>query len=744
MNKKLIGVVIVCLLATCLLVACANSTDENTQTPVKLDVPTISLDGNVVTWDAVANAGKYIVSVDDETVEVTDTSYVIVMSAPGTKVVKVKAVAADTSKYTDSDYSQSVTYTLSVQTLATPSLSVSGTQVSWEAVNNAIAYDVYVDDAETAVRVTSTVYDMSQAAVGSHTVKVMAIAGSAFYENSALSEAATVTIDPAQLATPVVTANDNIFIWATIPNASGYEVFVDGVSVGVQVETRYELVANEYRVYKVAVKALSDNEEFVDSSVSVEVVYEHVKPTLSAPILSVENGVVSWLANANAAEYKVFVNGDEVATVSATSYTIVEPGVYSVRVMAIAADPDNYSDSALSDAIQFEIKAPTSLSEPLYAYSPHLVERIGRMYVLGIANEDNYNLLSDAYKDTLDNYVDNYLCNMPVGEDWTDADFAPYAWMLEEVTDYTGTVGVVAGEKIYRIRLTDGTYLSVAKNNHIGTGGDYITSSVYVENDIWQYWQIVKIADGGPNDYYIYNVGHDYDWYAIRGNAVTDALTDTTRNDGGAELYPMDDSNRAWFVYTLVNVDGAVFDEVAVEDYSGDFVMHNFSTGKVYGFTDGDVSLKQIADYSTDGNDAQFTWTFEKVDYENMTNVYRIRLADGNYLTYGTAYRYEAKTLNEDTSIPEGQAQLFVINPVHGVKNGFNIGHIYDGSFIDGNDGQTRYYALDGAGSYILCVCGAVSTGKITSPTSVFSFSRHYKIQFVIPLIRRGRTAAEF
>ena len=110
MNKKLIGVVIVCLLATCLLVACANSTDENTQTPVKLDVPTISLDGNVVTWDAVANAGKYSVSVDDETVEVTDTSYVIVMSAPGTKVVKVKAVAADTSKYTDSDYSQTVTY----------------------------------------------------------------------------------------------------------------------------------------------------------------------------------------------------------------------------------------------------------------------------------------------------------------------------------------------------------------------------------------------------------------------------------------------------------------------------------------------------------------------------------------------------------------------------------------------------------------------------------------------------------
>ena len=724
MNKKLISVIVVCLLVTCLFVACNDKTDGNTQKPVKLAAPVLTLDDNVVTWSAVTNADKYIVSVDDETIETADTSYVIIMSAPGTKVIKVKAVANDSAKYADSDYSQAVTYVLSVQTLAAPVLSVNGTQVSWNAVANAIAYDVFVDDAETAVRVNGTSYDMSQASVGTHTVQVMAIAGSAFYENSSLSVAASVTIDPAQLATPIVTADGNVFKWAAIPDASGYEVFVNGVSVGVQTETGYELNATEYRVYKVTVKAISDSKDFTDSELSAEAIYEHVKPTLAAPILSVDDGVVSWLANANASGYKVFANDELVATISETSYAFTEPGNYIVRVMAIAADPDNYFDSLLSDAVQFEIKAPTSLSEPLYAYSPHLIERIGRMYVLGIADRDNYNMLSPSYQETLDNYIDNYLCNMPVGDDWTDADFAPYAWMLEEVTDYTGTIGVIAGEKIYRIRLTDGTYLSVAKNNHLGTGGDYITSSVYVENDIWQYWQVVKIAEGGPNDYYIYNVGHSYDWYAIRGNAVTDALTDTTRNDGGAELYPMDDSNREWFVYTLVNVEGVDFDDVAVEDYSGEVVMHNFETKKVYGFTSGDVALKQIADYAPDANGDDFVWTLEKADYEGMTNVYRIRLADGNYLAYGTNYRYESKALVSDTTLPEGQAQLFVINPVHGVKNGFTIGHIYDGTFIDTNDGQLRYYALDGAGDgiYVMRQWGSIDWKNRLSNIWIFDF----------------------
>lgn len=697
MRNKVIGILVVCILIACVLTACS---DGNTVPgPTKLATPAVTIAGNVVSWDAVADADGYVVDVNGKEVSVAETSYTVLLDAPGSVQIKVKAFSENKSAFSDSDYSAPVTYALEVVKLAVPVPQVNGTQISWEPVENAFIYQVEFDG-EISTQ-TQTVYDFSDAAVGEHTFVVKAVAGSPLYSDSEFSESLSVTVHPTQLATPHVMANDNVFIWETVANASEYEVFVDGESVCIQSETRYELVPTEYRVYKVAVKALSGNEDFTDSEISAEAVYEHIKPTLSAPVLSVDNGVVSWISNANAAQYKVF-NGEElVATVTENSYTFTEYGVYNVSVMAIAADPDNYFDSPLSAPISFEIKAPTSLAKPFYVYSPHLEERLGRKYLLGIADQNNYNILSDAYKETLDTYVDNYLANMPVGDDWTDSDFAPYAWMLEEVTDYTGTVGVIAGEKIYRIRLTNGTYLSVAKNNHLRTNGDYLTSSVFVENDIWQYWQIVKIADGGPNDYFIYNVGHSYDWYAIRGNAITDALTDTTRNDGGAELYPMDDGNRAWFVYTLINVEGAVFDEVAVEDYSGEVVVHNFETNKVYGFTEGDVALKQIADYSIDGIGEEFIWTLEKVEYENMNNVYRIRLADGDYLTYGSGYKYEARALNEDITVPEGQAQLFVLNPVHGVKNGFNIGHILDGSFTDGNDGQTRYYALDGAGDGI-------------------------------------------
>lgn len=772
MRNKVIGILVVCILIACVLTACS---DGNTVLgPTKLATPAVTIAGNVVSWDAVADADGYVVDVNGKEVSVAETSYTVLLDAPGSVQIKVKAFSENKSVFSDSDYSAPVTYALEVVKLAAPIPQVNGTQISWEPVENAFIYQVEFDG-EISTQ-TQTVYDFSDAAVGEHTFVVKAVAGSAFYADSEPSQLITVTIDPVKLSTPyvqvndyvvswsavdnavsyeikfddetftqtetsydfsdasvgthtfsvkavagsddfvdseycapitvtitpvklstpVVVADENVFSWDAVENAASYEVFVDGVSVGIQTELNYVLNATEYKVYRISVKAIAGSDRFSDSDISSEAVYEKVKPTLSVPVLSVDGSTVSWEANPDAASYKVYADGVVIATVEETSYTFTEPGTYSVQVSAIASDPDSYADSGLSDAVKVTVLAPIDFDKPFYVYSPHLAERVGQKYVLGIADETNYSTLPEAYRNTLDTSIDNYLCNLPTSPNWTDEQYGDYAWMLEEVTDYTGTIGVIDGVKIYRIRLTDGTYLSVAKNNHIGTGGDYLTSSEYYENDIWQYWQFVKIQDGDINDYYIYNVGHNYDWYAIRGNAVTDALTDTNRSDGGAELYPMDSNNKEWFVYTLVNVDGAQFEEVKHTDYSGEVVFHNLQTKKLYGFEEGDVNLKQITDYSADAVTDDFVWTLERVDYNGMSNVYRIKLADGSYLAYGEGYRFKATSLIEDTSTAEGQCQLFVLNQVHGVKNGFYIGHIFDGTFVDGNDGQTRYYCLDG------------------------------------------------
>lgn len=691
--KKATLLLAVCMLVVCFFVACDNGTPPTE--PVPLGTPQVSLSGDSVVWGAVENAEGYAVEINGTEYRTDGLFYKIRLSAPGSAEVRVKALASDGSGFVDGSWSETLTYTFSAIKLAPPELTVNGNNVSWQSIQGASEYEIFIDGTSQG-RQSETVYALVDVHAGKYSVTVKAIAASVFYTDSELSAAVEVVIEPTVLNTPVLQADGTRFFWTSIDGAVGYEVYVNGESAGVVNGTEYVLEPTEYRIYKVRVKALAGDPDHTDSALSAEMTYERVKPVIAAPVLYVdeESGTVSWEAVDGAGSYRIFLNGEEKEIVTDTFYTPEEYGEYSVRVQAVAQDPENYADSELSSAVTVLLTAPADLSKPFYVYSKHLIERIGAKYVMGIADDDNYDTLSDAYKATLDNNIDNYLCNMPTGENWTDEDYAAYAWLLEEVTDYTGTTGVIPGEKIYRIRLTDGTYLSVAKNNHIGTSNDYITSSVYVKNDIWQYWQFVKAENGGRDEYYIYNIGHGWDW-----GRTNDFLTDTSRNDGGAELYPMDEATREWFPYTVVNVDGAVFDETAVEDYSGKVVFHNFGTGKVYGFSEGDVALKQLADWSADEDGGEFTWTLEKVDYDGMTNVYRIRLADGRYLTYGTGYVYEAHNLVDDISTPQGQAQLFVLDPVHGVKNGFKIGHIYDGTFIDSNDGQMRYYALDGAGN---------------------------------------------
>lgn len=106
--KKIINLIFI-FVALLLLGSCNNSQEEN---PTKLAIPTITLNNNVVSWNTVDNATGYIVSKNniEEAVQ-TLTSYTISDTALGDYVIKVKAVSTN-SKYEDSDYSNSVTYTI--------------------------------------------------------------------------------------------------------------------------------------------------------------------------------------------------------------------------------------------------------------------------------------------------------------------------------------------------------------------------------------------------------------------------------------------------------------------------------------------------------------------------------------------------------------------------------------------------------------------------------------------------------
>lgn len=568
--------------------------------------------------------------------------------------------------------------------LATPIVTVESNVVTWQAVENATEYEIFVNGTSVGRQKTLS-YTVTETTAGDYNVTIKALSDNTLYTASEISKEVTVTILPGKLLAPVIRVNGLTFAWSAISHAAKYEVYVDGELVKTQTELEYTLVPTQYKTYSVQVKAISEDANFVSSELSAAQTYTHSKAKVSAPILEVDGESISWIVSDKVSSYEVYVDGELAATVTEGKYNMDSDncGVYSVYVKAIAADQENYDDN-ISDVVSITVEAVTDLSKPVYVYSKNLMERLAKKYVLGIADKTNYASLADGYKKVLDEMMDNYLCNMPAASNWTDEQYADYAWKLEEVEYDMTKTWVHADAKVYRIRLTDGMYLTVAKDNVIkSSDGDYICESEYVENDIWQYWQFVE-KEGYKNQYYIYSVGHGYDW-----GRSNDFLTDTSRNNGGAELYPMNEGNENYFPYYVKNIESATFEEVKHNDYSGNYVVSNFINNNLYApATDGKI---QATDHASAEKVASDVWTLEKVEGRNS---YKIKFADGKYLNMQNYDLYATADANG--------AQEFYITEVAGLKNGFKICGALDSDFckfMDANDGLERLFVYSDGGN---------------------------------------------
>lgn len=695
MKKKAIGIAIaVMLLASVALVSCGGGT--------QLTAPVISLNGTKVTWTAVENASGYEVTVNGGTpVPVQATEYTLTETAVGSYKIVVKALG-DGKNYLDSEPSNEVTVTVTEQqqALAAPVIAADGTEITWSAIEHATGYEVYVDGELKATQ-EELVFTLSVEQVGDYQITVKAISSDAKYTASAASNSVKVTIQPAKLLAPVVSAEENVFTWQAINHAAKYQVYVDGTAFGEPVtETTFTLNVTEFKTYSVTVKAIPTDANYVESDESQAVTYTKEKQPVQVPVLNVtvQQGKIAkkveWNATVGASAYEVYVNSELAETIQFAAekdkyeYTVSgEAGEHSVYVKAITADSDTSLD-AISQTITVVLEVPTDLTKPVYAYNKELEERLSR-YILGIADESNKNSLQLSYQETLNNHVDNYLCNMAAPADTTNSIYRKHAWQLEVVSGYDTTKSWVnADYPVYRIKLTSGLYLSVAKNNLIGMGGDYVSAAEYVENDIWQYWQLIPAsADNELNDTFcIYNLGHCYDW-----NNPDQCLCDTSRNDGGAEFWSKNDGSP----FIIKNVEGAIFPEEKYVDHSGQYLVSNFANNNLYAISNGDSLLTNTERQLTAATAAD-VWTLEKAD--GVEYGYYIAI-NGKYLRMENGYKLGATANDKST------AHVFALQEVAGVKNGFKLVGLPENgaptdycAFNDGNDGQTRYYCYSAEG----------------------------------------------
>lgn len=307
----------------------------------KLSTPFVVVDAKgTASWEKVENASSYVYVIDDgENVGTTNTS----VTLQNGQSIKVKAVGGN--DFRDSDFSASVTYTVSSEILLDApviEIDTSG-NATWNSVPNASGYTYVIGDEYTFV-----VEPIKVKLEHGQSIKVRAV-GEGIYVTSDFS-AIVRYFDEAQiiqLATPVVSIDeDGLATWEAIENASGYAYTVDGGAIVVTSERQVQLENGQ----SVKVKAVG-KDEYSDSEFSeIQYYTVKVKVKLQTPTVTVnEDGYATWsvVENASGYEYKI----DDGKVLRATEDKVKLE--YNQQIKVRAVGNTEYENSDFSDAVYY-------------------------------------------------------------------------------------------------------------------------------------------------------------------------------------------------------------------------------------------------------------------------------------------------------------------------------------------------------------------------------------------------------
>lgn len=129
--------------------------------PDKLPAPEIKLERGILSWNAIDNAKEYQILVDGEvkltvtetTLSILDLNLEVTPEGGDPYTITVVAVTRDIYRWSTSDPSNEIKYTQNeVSKLEAPEISLEGTVISWNAVDNASEYMVIVRAANVVLK----------------------------------------------------------------------------------------------------------------------------------------------------------------------------------------------------------------------------------------------------------------------------------------------------------------------------------------------------------------------------------------------------------------------------------------------------------------------------------------------------------------------------------------------------------------------------------------------------------------
>ncbi len=339
---KLLFLTLVLSLAAFALVACGGS-------DLELSAPAnVRYDGSTIKWDAVENAAKYTIQINDgQEYTVSGTQYPYASNGT-TFSVKVIAVS-DTKKIVKS--SESVMQFSALPSVAEIRITNEG-RLEWDPVDGATAYLVKVGSTETET--TDTTY--ANLPVGTNSVNVRPIVkGDNSYYSYYTKTSKTITIC-GTVDKDKITYKEGVLSWNYITGAKGYEVIVNGNMLAENnISTSIDYDPQNLD-FEVVIKAIGNHSTSFDGAASDVKKFVFLDTITN---VNVEDGIVKWDEIAGADGYKLKLNGVvQKQTLTKCEYAGLAENISTdIQIMPISSDTSYFSDWSASKSV-FILKVP--------------------------------------------------------------------------------------------------------------------------------------------------------------------------------------------------------------------------------------------------------------------------------------------------------------------------------------------------------------------------------------------------
>ena len=296
--------------------------------------------------------------------------------------------------------------------LASPTISVNGTVLSWDAVKNAEKYELKFYLGKNLVKTYSTTQtsvniDSIGIDAGTYTLKARSIGDGVSHINSA----ETIKHISYKVLLPVSNAKidveSSVLTWNEANNAETYTVYIDGARFGRTYLNSLDL--SKLNAGQYVIKIIAERAGYTSSNAT----FTLVKSRLLTPTIKIErqpndnySSKISWSAIYNANQYVVVVDKKEVATTSDNYYVLKDSDWGSNKKVSVSVyAKDSSADYLVS--IPSEISTVTRTAKIAIS---HNIRNVSLVKVIGKSYSSTDNLIEDYSS------ADNFYVGVDFGE----------------------------------------------------------------------------------------------------------------------------------------------------------------------------------------------------------------------------------------------------------------------------------------------------------------------------------------